>query len=340
MNIKTILAIETSCDETAASVYREQQGVLSNPLFSQIELQKPYGGVVPEIASRSHLEKISCITQAALDQARCSLEDIDAIAVTNSPGLPGSLLVGLCFAKGLAWTLKKPLIGINHLEAHIFSACIENLVPFPFICLTASGGHTALYLVQGFGQYTPIAQTLDDAAGEAFDKIGKLIGLAYPAGAAIEKLAAQVQFKDFFKYPRGKKDSINFSFSGLKTAVLYDLVNKGVVELTTKQKGDLSQDLQQQVASSLLVCIGDIFERKIGLALEAHPEVQAITFVGGVACNNYLRTQLKAFCKNQNKQFYCPSRCYCTDNAAMVAFVASYKAKNNQFSNIELDIFE
>jgi N6-L-threonylcarbamoyladenine synthase len=226
-SIITVLGIETSCDETAAAIYQTGSRVLSSEIFSQLAIHEPFGGVMPEAASRSHLDKITSITQQALDSAHITLKDIDVIAVTSKPGLPGSLLIGLSFAKALAWSLKKPLIGVNHLDGHAFSSFLEHDVPFPHICLTASGGHTNIYLIHDFGRYDIIAQTLDDAAGEAFDKIAKCIDLPYPGGPIIEEYAARVGFIDYFKYPRGKQDRLDFSFSGLKTAVLYDLVNKG-----------------------------------------------------------------------------------------------------------------
>ncbi len=338
---KVILAIESSCDETAASVYRCPDGVLSNKLFSQVALHAQYGGVVPEIASRSHIEKINTIVQQALDSASVTLDDITTIAVTQRPGLPGSLLIGVCFAKALAGSLNKNIIGVNHLEGHAFSACIENDIPFPFICLTASGGHTALYYVKGFGDYEVIGQTTDDAAGEAFDKVAKLIGLPYPGGPVIEKLAERVNFKDFFNYPRLKDtQTLNFSFSGLKTAVLYDLVKRNYYDLQAKKFLELNNtELQQQVASSLLVSVGDIFSKILERALKRYPDVQAIAFVGGVACNKYLKDRLKSIAEKNLKSFYFPSPEYCTDNAAMIAFVAHYKAQQNEYNDLSLDIY-
>lgn len=198
-----ILGIETSCDETAAAVYdTSSKRILSNSVFSQVALHEKYGGVVPEIASRSHLEKIGPIVHSALGEtvapARLSIDQIDHIAVTNKPGLAGALLIGICFAKGLAYAHNKKLIAVDHIEGHIFSSCIEDTVPFPHLCLVASGGHTSLFLVKGFGDYTQIGQTLDDAAGEAFDKVAKLVGLGYPGGPRIEALAREVAFQDFF----------------------------------------------------------------------------------------------------------------------------------------------
>ena len=334
------LAIETSCDETAASVYDSEKGLLSNVLFSQIKLQSKFGGVVPEVGSRSHFEKIDSIIQQALKKAGKTLDDIDVFAVTSKPGLPGSLLIGLNTAKSLAWTKNKKLIGINHLEGHAFSAFLTSTeIPFPHICITASGGHTNMYLIKDFGNYEFISKTLDDAAGECFDKISKFIGLGYPGGPIIEKLAYEVNFEDFFKYTRGNPKNLDFSFSGIKTAVLYDLVNRGAFDMKTKKLLDDSHELKQKVASSLLVCITDIFKNKLKLAFQKYPEIKAVTFVGGVACNKYIKKQLKEFCESHEKQFFSPDPQFCTDNAAMIAFVGNYKAKQNKFSDLTLDIF-
>lgn len=337
----TILGIETSCDETGAAIYQEGKGIISNTLFSQTEFHKRFGGVVPEIASRSQLEKINPIVQGALDDAKLTLDDIDCIAVTNRPGLPGSLLVGVCFAKAMAWAKNIPIIAINHLEGHAFSACIENDIPFPFLCMTASGGHTSLYLVHGYGKYEVLGVTLDDAAGEAFDKIAKLMGYPYPGGPIIEKMASQASFKDFFHYPRSNTKNFDFSFSGLKTAVLYDLVKKNAYDLHNKKflKPD-DELLKQQVASSLLVCIADIFKDKIALALKQYPEIKAVSFVGGVACNKYIREQLTILCQKYQKPLFYPSPKYCTDNGAMIAYVGYYKAKKGEFSELDFDILK
>ena len=336
-----ILGIETSCDETAAALYQEGRGMLSSVLFSQTELHKKFGGVVPEIASRSQLEKIRPIVQSALEQANIDIKDINVIAVTNKPGLPGSLLVGVCFAKAMAYALNIPIIGINHLEGHAFSASIENDIPFPYLCITASGGHTSLYEINDFGNYTVLGQTIDDAAGEAFDKIAKLINLPYPGGPEIEKLAASVDFKDFFKYTRSNPDGLDFSFSGLKTSVLYDLVKRNAYDMKTKKflnTDDLP--LQKQVASSLLVCITDIFKNKLERAIQESPGIKAIAFVGGVACNKYMRTQLQEVAARYKLTFYTPNPRYCTDNAGMIAFVGNYKARRGEFSDFDLDVLK
>lgn len=337
----TVLGIETSCDETSAAVYHTEKGLLSNTIFSQIALHQLYGGVVPEIASRSQLEKITPLVATALENAQSTLQNIDVIAVTNKPGLPGSLLVGINFAKMIAWATNKKIIGVNHLEGHIFSAFLEHQnIPFPHLCLTASGGHTALYLVHDFGNFELIGQTMDDAAGEAFDKIAKIIELPYPGGPIIEKLAAHVDNHDFFSYPRGDHRSLQFSFSGLKTAILYDLVKRGAYDLHTKKLLCHDEELKNKVASSLQVCIGDIFTQKIKLALKNNPQMAALTFVGGVACNRYLKKRLANLCLQHKLSFFNPSAQYCTDNGAMIAFVGHYLAQQGKFSNWSLDIFE
>ena len=334
------LGIETSCDETGAAVYDSEKGLLSNALFSQIELHKQTGGVIPEVASRSQLEKINPMAKTALEIAATPLEKIGIVAVTNKPGLAGSLLVGICFAKAIAWAQQKKLIGVNHLEGHIFSSFLENDVPFPHLCITASGGHTALYLVTGFGDFEQLGATVDDAAGEAFDKIAKLLELPYPGGPEIEKRALEYEFKDEFSYPRHNPTILDFSFSGLKTAVLYDLVKRNAYDLKTKKLLDNSQELKNAVSSSLLVCIADIFKQKVRLALKRHPEVKALTFVGGVACNKYIRSQLKSVAEKHGIPFFYPSPQFCTDNGAMIAFVGNYKAEQGKFSTLELDVFK
>jgi N6-L-threonylcarbamoyladenine synthase len=335
-----ILAIESSCDETAAAVFSTQNGLESSIIFSQLELHKKFGGVIPEAASRSHLEKINSIVEQALKESTKTLEDIDVIAVTNKPGLPGSLLVGLCFAKALAWAKQKKLIGVNHLEGHVFSTFIENQVPFPFICLTASGGHTAMYLVENYGEYNLIGQTTDDAAGEAFDKAAKLLGLDYPGGPIIEKLAQENEFKDLCKFPRGANKNLDFSFSGLKTAVLYHLVKLGYLKAQDKYPNKaVDHETQKEVASSLLVCVGDIFEKKLTAAFKIYPNIKAITFVGGVACNKYLKNRLYDWAKKRNLGYFTPSFKFCADNAAMISVVAHYKAQQEKFDNFDLDIY-
>jgi len=342
-----ILGIETSCDETSAAVYDTlQRKIIAHEVFSQIKEHAHFGGVVPEIASRSQLEKIHPIVAETLSSAGIKTCDIDVVAVTTTPGLVGSLFVGLCFAKGIAWSLQKKLIGVNHLEGHIYSAflgadgyCVD--LPFPHICLSASGGHTALYLVESFSSYKIIGHTIDDAAGEAFDKVSKVMGLGYPGGPIIEKLAAAAGFKDYYSYPRTKNlhDEIFFSFSGLKTAVLYDLVRRGAYDFKAGILVEqMTLQLQQEVSSSLLVCIGDIFENNIRCALKKYPQAQMVTFTGGVACNAYLRERLSTFCRRRKKDFVAAPPRFCGDNGAMIAFVGALKAERQEWADLYLDV--
>lgn len=333
-----VLGIESSCDEVAAAVYTTDKKLLSSKLFSQTEMHKKYGGVVPEIASREHIKKINQITQEALDAAGITLDDIDVIAVTSKPGLPGSLLIGTCFAKALAGSKNKKIIAVDHLEGHAFSANIEHDIPFPFLCMTASGGHTNMYRVTNFGEYEFLGTTLDDAAGEAFDKISKLLKLGYPGGPIIEKLAREAGFKDYYKYPRNKNIGLNFSFSGLKTAVLYDLVKKNAYDMKKKELLNTSEQLKKEVASSFQVCVGDIFVKKVQLALDQHDDYKGLVFVGGVACNNYIRQRLTDVATQYNLPYFSPSPKYCTDNAAMIAYVGHYKALKGEFSDPDFDI--
>jgi N6-L-threonylcarbamoyladenine synthase len=345
-----ILGIETSCDETAAALFdSRKQHLLSSVVFSQVDLHEQYGGVVPEIASRSHLEKIGSIVQKGLQDASLDLDQIDSIAVTTKPGLVGSLLIGLSFAKGLAWAKGKNLIGIDHLEGHIFSpfismdGSIRSDIKFPHISFVVSGGHTGLYLVRDFGSYELLGRTLDDAAGEAFDKVAKLLGLGYPGGPVVERLASEVAFEDFFKYPRtkNKSKSFDFSFSGLKTAVLYDLVKRGAYDL---KKGIISEvvttELQQKVSSSLIASITDIFIAKLKYAFTLYPDVKCVTFAGGVACNKYLRSRLGKYCASRGKMFAVPPIRFCSDNAAMIAFVGGYKDAKNEYGDQSIDVLK
>lgn len=334
-----ILAIETSCDETAAAVFTTADGLRSHIFFSQTALHQSYGGVVPEIASRSHIEKIRPVIDSALTEAKIRLQDVTAVAITNRPGLPGSLLTGLCFGKSLAYAINARIIGIDHLEGHAFSSFLEHTPPFPHLCLTASGGHTALYRIDDYGIWSVLGRTQDDAAGEAFDKTAKLLDLPYPGGPVLEKLAASVGFVDFYRYPRTKNLGYDFSFSGLKTAILYDLIERGGYDSATK-RCTLPADspIKAEIASSLHCAVADIFEQRIERALVEQPDLKAVTFVGGVACNQYLKNRLRAFVEKRGRSLYSPSPLFCTDNAAMIAFVGHYKAQQNKFDDFTLDI--
>lgn len=328
-----ILGIETSCDETAAAVFdHTNKKLLSNTLFSQIDIHKKYGGVVPEIASRSHLEKIDLIVNQALQDAGVTLDDIGLIAVTNQPGLAGSLLVGFSFAKSLAWAKNIGFMPIDHNHGHIASAhlnldgSLDTTLTYPYLCLSVSGGHSSLFLIESPVERQLLGNTIDDAAGEAFDKIAKIMGLGYPGGAVIEHLAGTVNFTDFFKYPRTHElnTSLNFTFSGLKTAVLYNLISRKLYDQAAHSMVPEATELDRaQTASSLLVCIGDILVAKVKLALKMYPFLRYVTFVGGVSCNKYLAQRLADACASKKVAFKKAPNAYCTDNAAMIACAAS-----------------
>lgn len=312
-----ILAIESSCDETAAAVVKNGRTVLSNVISSQIALHTLYGGVVPEIASRKHIEKINQVIEAALKEAQMELKEIDAIAVTYGPGLVGALLVGVSAAKALAFAAGKPLIGVHHIEGHISANYIENpdLEP-PFMSLVVSGGHSHLVVVKDYGTYEIIGRTRDDAAGEAFDKVARAIGLGYPGGPKIDKLAREGN-PDAVSFPRAKvgENVYDFSFSGLKSAVLNYLNG-------CKMKGE--EICPADIAASFQKAVTDVLvEHAIHGAKEYHFKKLAIA--GGVASNSALRSAMKAACEKEGIRFYYPSPIYCTDNAAMIGAAGYYE---------------
>lgn len=312
-----ILAIESSCDETAASVVRNGREVLSNIISSQIELHKLYGGVVPEIASRKHIEKINQVIKEALKAAGFRLEEMDAIGVTYGPGLVGALLVGVAEAKAIAFAAKKPLIGVHHIEGHISANYIENkeLEP-PFICLVVSGGHTHLVQVMDYGEYEIIGRTRDDAAGEAFDKVARAIGLGYPGGPKIEKLARQGK-EDAFSFPKAKIEEapFDFSFSGLKSSVL-NQINSAQMKGEELNRADIAASFQKAVADVLVQHAVD--------AVKLYG-MNKLAIAGGVASNAYIREAVKNACEENHIFFYHPSPVYCTDNAAMIGAAAYYE---------------
>lgn len=308
------LGIESSCDETACAVVRDDLTVLANPLYSQIQEHKEFGGVVPEIAARAHLAKIHPIVETAMAQAGISFANIDAIAYTRGPGLMGPLLVGASFARGLGLSLGRPTYGIHHLEGHIAAACLSHphLKP-PFLSLTVSGGHTELLMVEPGFRYTTIGRTRDDAAGEAFDKCGKLLGLGYPAGPVVSK-TAQGGNRKFVRFPQGLRsdDSCDFSFSGLKTAVL---------RYCEEHDPTYRETHISHICASLEEAIVEILVRK---SLKALQKTAAPTLVlcGGVSANLHLREQLATACQRQGVVFAAPDLQYCTDNGAMIAAAA------------------
>ena len=312
-----ILAIESSCDETAAAVVVNGREVRSNVISSQIALHTLYGGVVPEIASRKHIEKINQVITQALEDADTTLEEIDAIGVTYGPGLVGALLVGVAEAKAIAYAAKKPLVGVHHIEGHICANYIENkeLEP-PFLCLVASGGHTHLVKVADYGKYEIIGRTRDDAAGEAFDKVARAIGLGYPGGPKIEKKAKEGNDKAIV-FPKAKvaENPYNFSFSGLKSAVL-NYINGCKMKRQEINEADIAASFQKAVIDVLV-------EHAVHAAKEYRIDKFAIA--GGVASNQTLREAMEKACKERGIQFYHPSPIFCTDNAAMIGSAAYYE---------------
>ena len=312
-----ILAIESSCDETAAAVVKNGREVLSNAIYSQIDLHTLYGGVVPEIASRKHIEKINQVVEKALRDAGVSMEAITAVAVTYGPGLVGALLVGVSAAKAIAFAAEKPLVGVHHIEGHICANYIENkeLEP-PFLCLVVSGGHSHLVMVRGYGEYEILGRTRDDAAGEAFDKVARAIGLGYPGGPKVDKVSREGN-PEAIHFPRAKvEDNVyDFSFSGLKSAVL-NYING------CKMKGiEISQ---ADVAASFQKAVVDVLVEH-SMDAVAQYGVKEFAIAGGVASNSHLREALGKACAERGIAFYHPSPVYCTDNAAMIGVAGYYE---------------
>lgn len=312
----TILAIESSCDETAAAVVRNGREVLSNIISSQIELHKIFGGVVPEIASRKHIEKINQVIDEALSEAGMTLNDMDAIAVTYGPGLVGALLVGVAQAKALAYASGKPLVGVHHIEGHISANYIEHkdLEP-PFLCLVASGGHSHLVMVKDYGTYEIIGRTRDDAAGEAFDKVARAIGLGYPGGPKIDKLSKEGN-PHAIEFPRAKIAGApdDFSFSGLKSAVL-NYLNHCEMKGIEVNRADVAASFQEAVIDVLTTHSMEVANRY---------GVKKFAIAGGVASNSSLRSRMEQACKENQIEFYHPSPILCTDNAAMIGAAGYY----------------
>ena len=312
-----ILAIESSCDETAASVVKNGRCVLSNIISSQIAIHTLYGGVVPEIASRKHIEKINQVVEAALKEADVTLDDIDAICVTYGPGLVGALLVGVAEAKAIAYAKKKPLVGVHHIEGHVSANYIEHpdLEP-PFLCEIISGGHTHLVIVKDYGSFEILGRTRDDAAGEAFDKVARAIGLGYPGGPKIDKLAKEGN-PHAIDFPRAHMEDApyDFSFSGVKSAVLNHL-NKCRMTGEPIVEADIAASFQQAVVDVLV-------DNAIRAAKDYHMDRLAIA--GGVASNGALRAAMEAACEKEGIRFYRPSPIFCTDNAAMIGVAAYYE---------------
>jgi N6-L-threonylcarbamoyladenine synthase len=329
-----VLGIESSCDETAAAVVRDGSEILSSIISSQIDLHRPYGGVVPELASREHLEKIDPIVKEALLQADVTYRDIDAIAVTQGPGLIGSLLVGVCYAKALAYGLDIPIIGVNHIEGHFYSVVFENPpVEYPAMALIVSGGHTNLFFVPEEGKYRLVSRTRDDAAGEAFDKVAKMLGLGYPGGPVIERLArsgnpSRIKFP-IAKFSDGKPD---FSFSGLKTAVAHFIRDNGVAPVKDgKAQTPITFDLAASVQDNIVRSLVKTLE---SMARELEPKTLIVA--GGVACNEALRDASKAAAARLGIPVYFPSKHLSTDNAAMIAAAGTAKLRASERGSLDM----
>lgn len=324
-----ILGIESSCDETAAAVIKNGRQVCSNIIFSQIELHKLYGGVVPEIASRKHIEKINQVIKEALLQAELTLADMDAVAVTYGPGLVGALLVGVAEAKAIAYAADKPLVGVHHIEGHIAANYIEHpdLEP-PFMCLVVSGGHTHLVKVLDYDQFEIVGKTRDDAAGEAFDKVARAIGLGYPGGPKIDKLAKEGN-REAVSFPRAKVEGseYDFSFSGLKSAVL-NYLNQCEMKQIAVNPADVAASFQYAVIDVLTTH-----------AIRAVKEMgmDRLVIAGGVAANSSLRENLQSVCNKEGIRFDYPSPIYCTDNAAMIGVAGYYAYKKGVRHGLDLN---
>ena len=316
-----ILGIETSCDETSAAVVSNGRQVLSNVIASQVDIHAPFGGVVPEIAARRHIECIDYIASQALTQSGLSPSDIDAYAVANGPGLAGALLVGLNYAKGLAYAYDKPLVGVHHIEGHVCANYLgktEGELKPPFLALVVSGGHTSILSIESYDSYKILGGTKDDAAGEAFDKTARVLGLAYPGGPEVDKLA-KIGNPTAVPFPKAKMDGLNFSFSGLKTSVLQ-----------YRQKNP-ETNIQDIAASFQKAVVDVLVEKTIDACIQEG--YTTVVLAGGVACNNGLRTGMEAACSDNGIRLFMPAPIYCTDNAAMIACRGYYSLKNENFTN-------
>jgi len=323
-----LLCLESSCDETAAAVVRDGREVLSNIVASQVDVHARYGGVVPEIASRKHVEAISLVVQEALSTAETSLDEIEGIGVTRGPGLIGALLVGLSIAKALAWARQLPLAAVHHMEGHILAPMLETELEFPFLALAVSGGHTHLYRVDGIGHYTTLGQTRDDASGEAYDKVAKLLGLGYPGGAKLDQLAAQGDPKAIpFPRPMLHKPGFEFSFSGIKTAVS---------RYVEEQRGDISGVHLADLAASFQAAVVDVLTAKTVAAAKAEG-LSRIVVAGGVACNRGLRERFAQLAAKHALQVVFPSPGLCGDNAAMLGVPADFYLEAGLSSRLEVN---
>lgn len=328
-----VLGIETSCDETGVAIYDEQKGLVANQLYTQIALHADYGGVVPELASRDHIRKTLPLIEAALEEAHLSPSDIDGIAYTAGPGLVGALLVGSTIARSLAYAWQVPALGVHHMEGHLLAPMLEENAPsFPFIALLVSGGHTQLVLVNGVGLYQLLGESIDDAAGEAFDKTAKLLGLDYPGGAALSRLAEQGTPNRFiFPKPMTDRPGLDFSFSGLKTFAA-NTINQSIKEegqLTQQTKCDIAYAFQQAVVETLVI--------KCKRALK-ETNLKRLVIAGGVSANKQLRHSLAELMRQLKGEVFYPQPQFCTDNGAMIAYTGFLRLKQGQHQDLAIEV--
>ena len=331
-----ILAIESSCDETAAAVVDDRDRVMSSVIASQIDVHRKYGGVVPELAARQHIEAIGPVVRQALEESGAGFDSVDAVAVTQGPGLVGSLLVGVSAAKAIAWQHDLPLLAVNHLEGHIRSAFIDHpAIEYPALALIVSGGHTSLYVCPREGEYRSIARTRDDAAGEAFDKVAKLLGLGYPGGPVIERLSRGAdESAHAFPHAQMKDGSLDFSFSGLKTAVRRRAVE---LELAHPEAtgGEVSTEVRDLVASFQRAVVRVLVRRS--MAACKRERVKSLLVTGGVACNGRLRDAFRSACDREGFALYAAAPRYTTDNAAMIAAAAFLHYDRGEFAALDVN---
>lgn len=327
--IMRVLGIETSCDETGIAIYDANLGLLAHNLYSQVKVHAPFGGVVPELASRDHVLKITPLIEETLKQAQLSIKDINGIAYTKGPGLVGALMVGAMLGRSLGFALNVPTVGVHHLEGHLLAPFLEPNPPvFPFLALLVSGGHTELVSVKAIGDYQVIGDTLDDAVGEAFDKVGKLLGLGYPGGAALAALAEYGHAGRFvFPRPMVDRPGLDFSFSGLKTFALNTIEKFGLDEQT---KADVARAFQDAVVETLVI--------KCRRALK-ETRLKSLVVAGGVGANRALRQSLHNFCEKQNVTLYFPRQEFCTDNGAMIAYVGCQRLLAGERDDLAVEVF-
>ena len=323
-----IMAIESSCDETACAIIKNGHEICANVVSTQIKIHEKFGGVVPEVASRKHLEYIDIVIEEALSESGYTLDELDAVAVTMGPGLIGALLVGLSTAKGLAYAINKPLIGVHHIEGHIYANFLAHQdITLPCICLVVSGGHTNIVKISEHGSYQIFGQTVDDAAGEAYDKVARAIGLGYPGGPKIDKLAKEGNPKAI-QFPRAKLDQpLNFSFSGLKSAVL-NYLNQAEMKQEAINRADVAASFQDSVV--------DVLCDHTMKAME-ETGITTLLLAGGVSANSRLRERIDELCVKNGYKLYYPPLSLCTDNAAMIGAAAAYKYARNEFSGYNLN---